>query len=110
MQAAFARPPCPLLERLENYLDVVAVVVETDRGDRQHLEDPGPGASHQIQDQPVHGVRLAFQQAQNLGFEQVLGHDVQALQEHRTFGDEPIPVDLDPLDGSLIEDDGPRPA
>lgn len=46
LQAAFARPPCPLLERLDDHPEVVPVVVETGRRDRQHLGDPRTGAPH----------------------------------------------------------------
>lgn len=60
LQAAFARPPGPLLERLEDHPEVVAVVVETRRGNRQHLGDPSAGAPHEVQDQPVHAMRLAL--------------------------------------------------
>ena len=79
LQAAFARPPCPLLERLKDDPEVVAVIHETRRRDRQHLGDPRAGAPHQIQDQPVHGVGLSLQQRQHLGLEQVPGHGVEGL-------------------------------
>lgn len=39
LQAAFARPPCPLFERFEDHAKVVAVVDETRRCDGQHLGD-----------------------------------------------------------------------
>lgn len=61
LQAALARPPCPLLERLKHHAEVVAVVDEAGRGDGQHLGDPRAGTPHQIQDQPMHGMRLAFE-------------------------------------------------
>ena len=86
LQAALARPPCPLLERFKHDAKVVAVVDETGRRDREYLRDSRPRAPHEIQDQPVHGVRLAFEQVQHFGFEQVLGHDVEAFQEHRPLG------------------------
>ena len=37
LQAVLALPPCPLLERLEDHSEVVTVVVETGRRNRQHL-------------------------------------------------------------------------
>lgn len=54
-------PPCPLLERLKDHPEVVAVIHEARRRDRQHFGDPRAGAPHQIQDQPVHGVGLCLQ-------------------------------------------------
>lgn len=93
LQAAFARPPGPLLEGFEHHPEVVAVVVETRRRDRQHLGDPRAGTPHQIQDQPVHGVGFGLQQRQHLGLEQVPGHGVEGLQQQRPLVDEPIPID-----------------
>lgn len=93
LQAAFARPPCPLLERLEDHPEVVAVINETRRRDRQHLGDPGAGAPHQIQDQPVHGVGFGLQQRQYLGLEQVPGHGVEGFQQQGPLIDESVPID-----------------
>jgi hypothetical protein len=93
LQATFARPPGPFLERLEDYPEVVAIIDETRRRDRQHLGDPRAGAPHQIQDQPVHGVGLGLQQRQYLGLEQVPGHGVEGFQQQGPLFDEPIPID-----------------
>ena len=98
LQAAFAGSPCPLLERLEDDPEVVAVIYEARRRDRQHLGDPGAGAPHQIQDQPVHRVGLGLQQRQYLGLEQVLGHGVEGFQQQGSLVDEPVPIDGDFLD------------
>lgn len=98
LQAAFARPPDSLLERLEDHPEVVAIVVETRRRDGQDLGDSGAGTPHQIQDQPVHRVGLGLQQRQDLGLEQVPGHGVEGLQQQRPLVDEPVPIDGDFLD------------
>lgn len=71
--------PTPLLERLEDHPEVVPVVVETRRRDRQHLGDPRAGAPHHIQYKAVHGVGLGLQQRQHLALEQVRGHGVEGL-------------------------------
>lgn len=93
LQAAFARPPGPSLDRLEDHPEVVAVINETRRRDRQHLGDPRADAPHQIQDQPVHGVGLGLQQRQYLGLEQVLGHGVEGFRQQRPLVDESVPID-----------------
>ena len=75
--------PTRLPERLEDHPEVVPVIVETRRRDRQHLGDPRAGAPHHIQNKAVHGVGLGLQQRQHLALEQVRGHGVEGLREQR---------------------------